>query len=190
MKYIGIIAVIIAVISMSGCSKEEITKSPEKMLEENVEQIKENAKEEAEVVASEVGDETSLEKGLEDYYAVEHINYISTDKEMILQGEFSKTDTSAKDKIEGTGRILQLEKLDIDFETVEEYTLTMPRLTIKAEKTILKGGKFVGDIYVNAAQFTLDNTKVIGNIFFTKDEFKESFDMKNGATISENMEVL
>ena len=189
MKITKLIIMLLLASMAFGCAAEESEKMPgEPRDEANI--IIENREEDVEVKAYKATDEKTLEEGLKNYYAVTILNDIESEKDLILEGEFSKTDTSIEDKVVGTGRILQLCEVDENGVVVGEYTLTTNRITIKSEKTILKGGKFVGDIYVNADQFTLSDVEVEGSIFFTNEKFKNTFKIESDSTVSGSIEVI
>ncbi len=189
MKISKVVIMLLLASTTFGCTLEESERIANEPRDE-AKIIIENREENVEVRAYKATDEETLEEGLKNYYAITILNDIKTEKDLILEGEFSKTDTSIEDKVVGTGRILQLCEVDENGVVIGEYSLTTNRITIKSEKTILKGGKFVGDIYVNADQFILSDVEVEGNIFFTNEKFKNTFKIENNSTVSGSIEVI
>ena len=86
------------------------------------------------------------------------------------------------------GRKLALYDQDENRKITDSYTLTVPKLTIKADKTTLKGGVIVGDLYVEAKDVTLDNMKIEGNVYFANEEAKSSFTLTE-SEVTGNQEV-
>jgi hypothetical protein len=62
-------------------------------------------------------------------------------------------------------------------------------MTIKSPNTKLQGGKFVGDVYVEANGFILTDAEVDGNVYFANEEYKASADLSNEATVTGVTEV-
>ncbi|MFZ7119610.1 MAG: hypothetical protein ACOWWH_01490 [Eubacteriaceae bacterium] len=105
---------------------------------------------------------------------------LTTDKELVLEGEFMNDGVIA--------RKLALYAQDAERNKTASYTLTAPKLTIRSENTRLQGGTFVGDIYVEANGFTIKDATVEGNIYFSSENFKSTFDTTEG-TVTGNTEV-
>jgi peptidoglycan hydrolase-like protein with peptidoglycan-binding domain len=89
-------------------------------------------------------------------------------KELVLDGEFLNNKGASQRKI-------ALYSQDADKNITESFRLTAPKLTIKSPDARIQGGTFKGDIYVSAPRFTLVNANVIGNIYFTTQEAKDTF---------------
>lgn len=101
---------------------------------------------------------------------------VKTDKELVMDGTFhSKNDAS-----QPIARKLALYAQDADKKVTASYTLTAPKLTVKSENAKIQEGTFVGDIYVESNGFLLKNTKVKGNVYFAKEEYKNSFKLDGG----------
>lgn len=112
------------------------------------------------------------------------LNDITTDEELVLEGEFHDKDDPSNDLY----RKIALYAQDEDHNVTEEYTLTAPKLTIKSPNARIQNGTFVGDIYVEANGFNLNGTDVQGNVYFASEEYKDSFTMED-ATVSGVTEV-
>ena len=105
------------------------------------------------------------------------------EEELVLEGEVVKTEGG-----EYEGRKLALYDQDENRNITDSYTLTAPKLTVKADKTTLKGGVIVGDLYVEANDVTLDHMKIEGNVYFSNEEVKASFTLTE-SEVTGNQEV-
>lgn len=108
---------------------------------------------------------------------------LKVDEELVLEGEVAKEEGG-----EYQGRKLALYDQDENRKITDSYTLTVPKLTIKADKTTLKGGVIVGDLYVEAKDVTLDNMKIEGNVYFASEEVETSFTLTE-SEVTGNQEV-
>ena len=86
------------------------------------------------------------------------------------------------------GRTIALYEND-DNNTTKSYTLTTPKITVKSKDTKIEGGTIIGDIYVEAEGFELENAKIEGNVYFSKQEYKDSFEMDDKSTVTGVQEV-
>ena len=122
--------------------------------------------------ASVVTDEASLVKALgeDGTWIVILKNDFTAKEELVLEGEVKKDGAA-----EYAGRKIALYDQDDNRNITASYTLTAPSLTIKSATTTIKGGTVVGDIYVEANNFTLDKAKVEGNIYFANEEAQSTF---------------
>ena len=107
---------------------------------------------------------------------------LTVEEDLVLEGEV------AKEGEDYTGRKLALYDQDENRNITDSYTLTAPKLTVKADKTTLKGGVIVGDLYVEANDVTLDNMKIEGNVYFSSEEAKSSFTLTE-SEVTGNQEV-
>lgn len=112
------------------------------------------------------------------------LNDLKIDKELVLEGEFHNKDDAAQDLYRKIGLYAQ----DENHKVTERYTLTAPKLTVKSPNTRIQGGTFVGDVYVESNGFNLRDAKIEGNVYFAKEEYKESFSLEE-ATVSGVTEV-
>ncbi len=67
-----------------------------------------------------------------------------------------------------------------DDDEITRFTLTAPRLFIKATPARLVNGTFVGDVYVEAEAFKLSGATIEGNLYFLNEEAKSTFIDDNG----------
>ncbi len=114
---------------------------------------------------------------------------LSTDKELLLEGEFKngKKDDDGKDEIE---RKIALYAQDENRNITARYTLTAPKLTISSPDASIVRGTFKGDIYVTATDFELEDATVEGNIYFTTKEAMDSFDMEGTSKVTGKTEMV
>ena len=136
-----------------------------------------------------VGNEEELSIALKENYSITIKNDIESNNELIMEGDFFKTDTTEGNKVSYIGRKLNLFYLDNSTDFINSYTLSVPKLIIRSNDTTIKGGKIKGDIYVESDGLILDDTKVKGNIYFKDIKNKESFKLENTASVSGDIEV-
>lgn len=123
--------------------------------------------------ASLVIDDAAFAKalGTEGTWIIAALNNISTKEELVLEGDFyDKNDTTLN-----LYRKIALYAQDADRNVTARYTVTAPSLTIKSPNAKIQGGIFVGDVYVESANFTLTDAKIEGNLYFASEELKNTF---------------
>lgn len=98
------------------------------------------------------------------------LNDLTTDKELVVEGEFRNKGDSAQDLY----RKLALYAQDENKKVTARYTLTAPKLTVKSPNFKIQGGTFKGDVYVEANGFNVTDATVDGNVYFATQEFKDS----------------
>ncbi len=108
---------------------------------------------------------------------------LAVEDELVIEGEVAKTEGG-----EYEGRKLALYNQDENRNITDSYTLTAPKVTVKSDKTLLKGGVIVGDLYVEAKDVTLDHMKIEGNVYFANEEVKTSFTLTE-SEVTGNQEV-
>lgn len=113
---------------------------------------------------------------------------LSTDKELVLEGEFvnGKKDDAGKDIVQ---RKIALYTQDAERNITARFTLTAPKLTIKSPVASLQHGTFIGDLYVAVEGFKLVDATIQGNVYFTSDAIKASFTMDETSKITGKQEV-
>lgn len=136
-----------------------------------------------------VVNEEELSIALKENYSITIKNDIDSNKELIMEGDFFKTDTTEGNKVSYIGRKLNLFYMDNSTGSINSYTLSVPKLVIRSNDTTIKGGKIKGDIYVESDGLILNDTKVEGNIYFKDTKNKESFKLENTASVSGNIEI-
>ena len=133
-------------------------------------------------------DEETLKKALKDSWIVLLKNDITTSKDLVVEGDFTKPDKNDSSKMVPAGRTIALYEND-DNNTTKSYTLTTPKITVKSKDTKIEGGTIIGDVYVEAEGFELENAKIEGNVYFSKQEYKDSFEMDDKSTVTGVQEV-
>lgn len=109
---------------------------------------------------------------------------LTVDKEIVLEGDFTTPDKTDTTKLVPAGRKLALYDQNDKKEITANYTLKAPKLTIISSDTTIKGGTFVGDIYVQGKNLTLTDTKIEGNIYFKNKEAQDTFKIGNNASVT------
>ncbi|HKL11992.1 MAG TPA: hypothetical protein VJ907_00145 [Halanaerobiales bacterium] len=100
-----------------------------------------------------------------------------TDKELVMAGEH-------KNRGE-VDRKLALYASDSDHNVTDRYTLEAPSITVKSPKTRFQVGTFVGDVYVEANNFSLrQGFTVDGNVYFANEEALATFTIQGGAEVT------
>lgn len=105
---------------------------------------------------------------------------LTVDQELVLEGEFSEDGE--------LDRKLALYEQDEDRNVTARYTLTAPSITVRSPNTRFQSGTFVGDVYVEAENFTLRDFTVDGNVYFENEAAKTSFNFENGSEITGTLE--
>lgn len=137
--------------------------------------------------ASLTGDAAVLEVtlGSEGTWIVCALNDITTENELVIEGEFYNKD----DATSNLYRKLALYAQDEDHNVTERYTLTAPKLTVKSPNTKIQGGTFAGDVYVESEGFVLRDGTIDGNVYFASVELANTFAMESGAMITGSVVV-
>jgi len=101
---------------------------------------------------------------------------LTLDEDFIVEGDFFDKDTEAN----GHRRKLALYTQDEKRNVQDRFSLTVPRLIVRSPNTVVAKGTVVGDIYVEANGFELDDATVEGNIIFASEEYKSSANLDAG----------
>jgi hypothetical protein len=114
---------------------------------------------------------------------------LSTDKELLLEGEFKngKKDDAGKDIIQ---RKIALYAQDENRNITARYKLTAPKLTISSPMASVQKGTFKGDIYVTVSDFELVDATIEGNVYFTTEEAQKTFKMDETSKITGKKEMV
>ncbi len=73
--------------------------------------------------------------------------------------------------------------------TVNRYTLTVPRIVINSENTLLEYGIIKGDVYVQAPGFKTKDATIDGNLYFANQELKDAFSADELTKVTGEVEV-
>lgn len=140
--------------------------------------------------ASLVDNETAFEEGIskDGKWIIATLKDLTFDKELVLDGEF-KNGKKNDDGTDAIQRKIALYTQDADKKVTARFSLTAPKLTIKSPNARIQGGTFVGDVYVEANNFSIVDAKVEGNVYFASEEFKSTFKLEKEGTVSGATEV-
>lgn len=164
-----VLAATLFVTILSGCSTQGKPKN-----NENIDVV---------TTASLVNDEASFLKAVskEGTWIIAILKDMTIDKDVVIEGEFTKDNAPA--------RKLALYAQDENRKKTASYTLKAPKLIVRSESTKMQGGTFVGDVYVEANNFLVADAKVEGNVYFSKEEFKKTFKLEDGGSVTGVTEV-
>lgn len=95
---------------------------------------------------------------------------------LVLTGEFMHREV--------LDRKIALYSQDEERNVTRKFTVTAPSLTIDSPSARLQGGIFVGDVYVSAANFRMLKQEVVGNVYFTTQEAKDTFTMDEYSSVT------
>lgn len=187
-----LLALVLGVSFLVGCSNNGTTtdNSNKGITTENKDNASTNNSDKTDVVssASLASDEATLQKALKESWIVLLKNDITTSKDIVIEGNFTKPDKNDSSKMVPAGRTLALYE-NGENNTTKSYTLTTPKITVKSKDTKIEGGTIVGDVYVEADGFDLENAKIEGNVYFTKQEYKDTFKIDDKSTVTGVQEV-
>lgn len=124
--------------------------------------------------ASQINDETAFEKAL----TKDNTNYmIIVNKDMTFTKDLTvesgvKKGTDGKD---APNRSIAPATEDANQKITNRYTITVPNLVFSGENEKVEYGIVKGDVYVQAAGFTLKDATIDGNLYFASDDLKNAF---------------
>ncbi|TDT52005.1 hypothetical protein [Fonticella tunisiensis] len=171
-----ILSLIFAVSLLAGCGAKETAKAPAKEPAKTADAV---------TSASIVDNNAAFEKAIskEGTWIIATTKDLTFDKELVLDGNFKngKKDANGNDIIQ---RKIALYAQDDKRNVTARYTLKAPKLTVKSENARIQGGTFVGDVYVEAKNFSIVDAKVQGNVYFANEEAKSTFKLENGGTVT------
>ena len=149
----------------------------------------EQSQEETDVVttASIVKEEQAFQDAIstDGTWIVATLNDLTFDQELVVEGTFHDKGNSDNEVY----RKLAPYSQDDNHNITERYTITAPKMTIKSPNTKFQGGTFVGDVYVQANGFTLEDATVEGNIYFATEEYKSSANITDKSEVTGSTEV-
>ena len=181
-----ILSLAIGATLLVGCGAKEEAKTEPAKTEVTKPAATEPVKTDVVATASIVDNQAAFQKavGKEGFWLIGITQDLTVDKEIVLEGEFTKADKEDATKKVPAGRKLALYAQDDKKVKTASYTLTAPKLIVKSETSKIQGGTFVGDVYVEAAGFTIKDAKVEGNVYFATEELKAAFKLDEGASIT------
>ncbi|WP_040949895.1 hypothetical protein [Gorillibacterium massiliense] len=135
--------------------------------------------------ASIVNDPAAFEKAIskDGTWIIAILGDMTIDHDLVLEGDFmNKAATPVSE------RKLAFYTQDENRKITAQFTLTAPKLTVKSPDARIQGGFFQGDVYVDAPNFYMQDGGIKGNLYFTKQEYKDSYKVKD-ATVSGVTEI-
>ncbi|OGO78277.1 MAG: hypothetical protein A2Y23_10505 [Clostridiales bacterium GWB2_37_7] len=106
-------------------------------------------------------------------------------KDLTLDGIFYSKD----DKTKGEKRKIALYTQDDKRNVTNSFILSVPKFFIKSPNANISKGTFIGDLYVSAPGFELIGTKVEGNIYFSSQEYAQTFKMDASSSVTGTFEI-
>lgn len=175
------IALALSCVLFPGCGNDDGTTD---MGDNSTNQVEENTNNNSDAVTSpsKVTSEETLHKALKESWIVLLETDVTTDKDIILEGGFKKDN-------EDTSRVLAMFKTDADQNVIATYTLTAPKLIVRDKGAKIEGGTFKGDVYIEADDVELQDIKIEGNVYFSKEEYMNTFKTDDKSTITGVKEV-
>ncbi len=153
-----VLAILLVLILFAGCSPQ---KQPSSTAADIV------------TSASIVNNGDALAKALskDGYWLAGVVQDVTSDKELVIEGDFH----DKNDPAQPLYRKLALYSQDENYKVTDRYLLTAPKLIVKSPNTKIQGGTFIGDVYVEANGFTIQDATVEGNVYFATQEYMDSF---------------
>ena len=105
-------------------------------------------------------------------------------KPLVLEGEFKNGKKDAVTGAELIQRKIALYTQNDKRVVTKRFTLRAPKLTIKSPMASIQHGTFIGDLYVSVNNFSLVDTKVVGNVYFTTRGAETTFTMDAKSSIT------
>jgi hypothetical protein len=148
---------------------------------------KETSKTEAVAGATQAKDEAAFEKmiGKDGGYMTIATKSLTFTKNLTVEGTTTKKDKEGKSVVT---RSIALATYKED-KTPNNYTLTVPKLTIKSENTLIEYGTVKGDVYVEAKGFSTKATTIDGNLYFATAELMDEFCIDEASKVTGKTEV-
>jgi lipoprotein-anchoring transpeptidase ErfK/SrfK len=124
--------------------------------------------------ASQVNDEATFEQKISkdntDYMVIVNKDLTFTNDLTVVSGV--KKDKDGKD---APNRSIAPAAEDANQTITARYTITVPNLVMSGENEKIEYGIISGDVYVQAAGFTLKDATINGNLYFATDDLKNAF---------------
>lgn len=181
-----IIVLILVVLTTAGCARQPQDNKSNNTGKQNPSETTPDVV----TTASIVNTEAAFEKAISNtgVWIICTLKDLSFSKELVLDGEFKngKKDENGKDIIQ---RKIALYTQGEDRSVTDRFKLKAPKLTINSPKARIQSGTFIGDIYVNAKDFELVDTKVEGNVYFSNQDTKNTFKMDEKSSITGKQEL-
>jgi outer membrane murein-binding lipoprotein Lpp len=173
------LSTVLSVSILAGCS----SKAPEQKTTANA-----NTKNDTVASASQAPDEATFEKKIskDGNYIIITNKDLTFTKDLTVDGRFTKKD---KDGKEVATRSLAFASETADGKVKKRFTVTVPRIVINSENTLLEIGKIKGDVYVQAPGFKTKDATIDGNLYFATQELMDAFKKDDLTKITGTVEV-
>lgn len=175
-----LVSLIVLVTLLAGCSQPATTDN----------ETSSDANTDVVTTASLVDNQTAFQNAIsaEGTWIIATTKDLTFDQGLVLDGTFlnGKKDDSGADI---TQRKIAPYTQDEERNVTARFVITAPSLTINSPEASFEHATFVGDIYVNAANFQLKDAKVTGNIYFSTAEIQATFKMDDKSSVSGVQEV-
>jgi len=174
---------LLGIIIISGCTTNKQPNTTQEQQKQENQQKQNDTEPNAITTASIVNDEEAFLKAVssEGTWIIAVLRDMTIEEDIVLEGEFIHNDKPE--------RKIALYSQDENRNITARYTLTAPRLIVKSENARIQNGTFVGDIYVEANNFSLVDTKVEGNLYFSSEEYKASSNIDEKSSITGVIEI-
>ncbi len=171
-----------------GCSNNEPAQKTDSPATSTVEPANTESVE-ADIVssASQAPDEKTFEEKIskDGNFIIITSKDLTFENDLTVEGTFTKKDKEGK---EVAARSLALAAYGKD-NSVIRYTVTVPRIIINSENTLLEYGIIKGDVYVQSPGFKTKDATIDGNLYFATQELKDAFCADDLTKITGEVEV-
>ncbi len=114
---------------------------------------------------------------------------VTMDKELVVEGTFRSKGLAENDVYRKLALYSQSKDRDAKNQVTENFTLTVPKMTVNSPNFRIQNGIVKGDIYVNATGFELAGAKVDGNVYFATESQLESAKLEAVKEVTGKVEV-
>lgn len=167
--------ILLAFTLLLGCEGEQAQEPEEQAQDQTPAGEEEEEENDVTTTASIVSKEADFKKAISEdgTWIIAIINDMKFEEELVVEGEFRDKGNPDNELY----RKLAFYAQDENYNVTERYTVTAPKMTIRSPNTKIQGGTFVGDVYVEANGFTIEDGKVDGNVYFANEEYESSFEL-------------
>lgn len=164
---------------LAACNNGDEAAEETEVVADDTEETEESTEVTTGATQSVVTDEESLLEGLssDGGWIVIFEGDVSSDEDLVMVDGFENNDGE-------TERKLALYEQDADRNVTGTFTLSAPSITIQNENTRLQYGTVEGDVIVEANGFKLLGGTIEGDLIFASEEFEESAEIDEDATIT------
>lgn len=100
-------------------------------------------------------------------------------EDLAVEGRFTKKDSDV------ATRVLAFATYTADGKDIDKrFTVTVPRIVINSENTLLEYGIIKGDVYVQSEGFRTSDATIDGNLYFSTEELKNAFSIDDKSKVT------